>query len=223
MQRRQVGMTPNDQMNQKRKPVERVRRLPERTCVGCRTNRQVRELLRLACTPQGEVFTNGLGRGIGRGAYVCFDAACIRKALHPSKLKAAFKRPVTVPSEGTVCEAAAQALRTRLGSYLSMAQKAGLAISGAVPLRRALVQGHIAYLVLAEDIAAARAQEYHTWCQQHNIPWLTLFSKAELGRLLGKSSRSAVGLTQMRFGEQLQMTAERLNLLCASIGSPELS
>lgn len=210
-------------MNPTRKPVARARRLPERTCIGCRTPRQVRELLRLACTPQGEVFTDGLGRGMGRGAYVCFDAACIRKALHPSKLKAAFKQPVTVPSEGSVHEAAMDALRTRLGSYLSMAQKAGMAISGAVPLHRALAQRRIVYLVLAEDIAAARAQEYKVWCQQQDIPWLTLFSKAELGRLLGKSSRSAVGLTQMRFGEQLQMTAERLNLLCASLGSPESS
>lgn len=210
-------------MNQTRKSVERTRRLPERTCIGCRTHRQVREFLRLACTPQGEVFTDSLGRGLGRGAYVCFDAACIRKALHPSKLKAAFKQSVTAPSEDIVQESAVRALRMRLGSYLSMAQKAGVAISGAVPLQRALAQRRIVFLVLAEDIAAARAQEYDTWCQRQDIPWLTLFSKADLGRLLGKSSRSAVGLTQMRFGEQLQMTAERLNLLCASIGSPESS
>lgn len=210
-------------MKPKRKPVARARRLPERTCIGCRTHRQVRELLRLACTPQGAVFVDALGRGMGRGVYVCFDAACIRKALHPSKLKAAFKQSVTAPSENSVHEAAMHALRTRLGSYLSMAQKAGMAISGAVPLHRALAQRRIAYLVLAEDIATVRAQAYYTWCQQQDIPWLTLFSKADLGRLLGKSSRSAVGLTQMRFGEQLQMTAERLNLLCASLGSPESS
>ncbi len=210
-------------MNQKSKPFERARRLPERTCIGCRMSRQARDLLRLACTPQGEVFTDGLGRGMGRGTYVCFDAACIRKALHPSKLKTAFKQSVTVPSEGSVHEAAVQALRTRLISYLSMAQKAGVAISGSVPLHRALAQRRIAYLVLAEDIAEARAQGYYTWCQQQHIPWLTLFSKVELGRFLGKSSRSAVGLTQMRFGEQLQMTSERLNLLCASIGSPKSS
>ena len=210
-------------MKPKHKPVARARRLPERTCIGCRTQRQVRELLRLACTPQGEVFADALGRGMGRGVYVCFDAACIRKALHPSKLKAAFKQSVMAPSEGSIHEAAIHALRTRLGSYLSMAQKAGMAISGAVPLHRALAQRRIAYLVLAEDIATVRAQAYYTWCQQQDIPWLTLFSKADLGRLLGKSSRSAVGLTQMRFGEQLQMTAERLNLLCASLGSPESS
>jgi predicted RNA-binding protein YlxR (DUF448 family) len=210
-------------MNQKRKSVEHARRAPERTCIGCRTPRPVRELLRLACTPQGEMFIDSFGRVPGRGAYVCFDAACIRKALHPSKLKAAFKQSITAPPESAVYEAAMRTLRTRLGSYLSMAQKAGAAISGAIPLHRALAQRRIAYLVLAEDIAVARAQEYYTWCEQQDVPRLTLFSKADLGRLLGKSSRGAVGLTQMRFGEQLQMTAERLNLLCASIGSPESS
>ncbi len=216
-------MTPIGKINQNRKSVERARRLPERTCIGCRANRQVQELLRLACTPWGDVFVDGLGRSMGRGAYVCFDATCIRKALHPSKLKAAFKRSVTVPSEASVQEAAAHVLRTRLGSYLSMAQKAGMAISGAVPLRRALAQRRIRYLVLAEDIAVTRAQEYDALCQQQNISWLTLFSKADLGRLLGKASRSAVGLTEIRFGEQLQMTAAQLNQLCASTGSPEPS
>jgi predicted RNA-binding protein YlxR (DUF448 family) len=210
-------------MKQTHKPIKGARRLPERTCIGCRAHRPVRSFLRLACTPQGDVFVDSSGRGIGRGAYVCFDAACIHKALHPSKLQAAFKQSVTVPSEEVVHEAARRALRMRLGSYLSMAQKAGAAISGAGPLRRALAQGRIAYLVLAQDIAVARAQEYHTWCEQQGIPWLTLFSKVDLGHWLGKPMRSAVGLTQMRFGEQLQMTAELLNLLCASIGSPESS
>jgi predicted RNA-binding protein YlxR (DUF448 family) len=84
-------------MKPKRKPVARTRRLPERTCLGCRTQRQVRELMRLACTPQGEVFADALGRGMGRGVYVCFDAACIRKALHPSKMKGAFKNCVWAP------------------------------------------------------------------------------------------------------------------------------
>ena len=209
-------------MSRNVKPVEGGRRSPERTCLGCRTTRQARDFLRLACTPQGEVFLDRLGRGMGRGAYVCFDIGCIGKALHAARLKAAFKRAVTVPTVTAVCEAATQSLHMRLGAHLSMAQKAGAAISGAVLLQRALAQRRIAYLVLAEDIAIPRAQVYHTWCEQQHIPRLTLFSKADLGRLLGKSSRSAVGLTQMRFGEQLQMTAERLNLLYASIGSPEL-
>ncbi len=216
-------MTPIGKKPRNHKPNEGARRLPVRTCIGCRATRQARELLRLACTPQGDVFTDGFGRGVGRGAYVCFDAGCIRKALHPSKLKAAFKQSVTPPVEGVVHEAAAHVLHTRLGSYLSMAQKAGMAISGAVPLQRALTQRRIQYLVLAEDIAVARAQAYYTLCQQQDIQWLTLFSKADLGRLLGKASRSAVGLTEIRFGEQLQRTAERLNQLRASIGSPNSS
>ena len=208
-------------MKQSAETAPRARRLPERTCIGCRAQRQAREFLRLACTPQGEVFADRRSRGAGRGAHVCFDAACIRQALRPGRLKAAFKQSVTAPPEAAICEAAVEILRLRLGAYLSMAQKAGAAISGATPLQRALAQRRIVTLVLAEDIAATRAQVYYTWCEQQQIPWLTLFSKADLGRLLGKPSRSAVGLTQIQFGEQLQMTAERLNLLYASIGSPE--
>ncbi len=180
-----------------------------------------RELLRLACTPQGEVFADVTDSAPGRGAYVCFDIACIHRALKSAKLAAALKRSVTTPTLDMLYRSAVRVLHTRLGSYLGMAQKAGTAISGATPLHKALVQQRIQYMVLAEDIAAARAEDYHAWCRRLGIPWLTLFAKAELGRLLGKSERSAVGLTDARLGERLYTTAQRLTQLRASTDSPE--
>jgi ribosomal protein L7Ae-like RNA K-turn-binding protein len=112
-------------------------------------------------------------------------------------------------------------LYTRLGSHLSMAQKAGAAISGATPLRKALTQRQVRYMVLAEDMAASRAEIYHSWCRQQSIPWLTLFSKDKLGQLLGKPERSAVGLTDRRFGELLHATANTLLRFQADSGCAE--
>jgi ribosomal protein L7Ae-like RNA K-turn-binding protein len=134
----------------------------------------------------------------------------MRQALKPGKLAAALKQPVNVSSVDGLCQSVILLLRTRLGSYLSMAQKAGAAISGATPLHKALAQRHVRYMVLAEDIAVTRAEVYHGWCRQQSIPWLTLFSKDELGQLLGKPERSAVGLTDRRFGEPLHATANTL-------------
>lgn len=149
---------------------------------------------------------------------MCFDAGCMRQALSAARLQAALKRPVTVPTFDALYQSAVRVLSTRLGSYLSMAQKAGAAISGAVPLRRALLQQRVKYIVLAEDIAMARAEVYRSWCNELQIPYLTLFDKAELGRLLGKEQRSAVGLSDARFGDMLDATATVLNHLHASAG-----
>ncbi|HEX2029518.1 MAG TPA: YlxR family protein [Nitriliruptorales bacterium] len=50
-----------------------------RTCVGCRSARPQRELVRFARTANGAVLDTGR-RLPGRGAYVCPDPACIAAA-----------------------------------------------------------------------------------------------------------------------------------------------
>ena len=152
---------------------------------------------------------------------MCFDVACMRQALKPGKLAAALKQPVNISSVDSLCQSVILLLHARLGSYLSMAQKAGAAVSGTTPLHKALTRRQVRYMVLAEDMAATRAEVYHGLCRQQSIPWLTLFSKDELGQLLGKPERSAVGLTDMRFGKPLQATANTLRRLQADSGCAE--
>ena len=51
-------------------------KLPTRTCVGCRTARPKRELVRLVRQLSGEAVVDPSGKLNGRGAYVCPDEAC---------------------------------------------------------------------------------------------------------------------------------------------------
>lgn len=53
-----------------------MRRLPTRTCVACRTERQKRDLLRIVRAPDGTVTLDPSGKATGRGAYLCSDAVC---------------------------------------------------------------------------------------------------------------------------------------------------
>jgi ribosomal protein L7Ae-like RNA K-turn-binding protein len=91
-----------------------------------------------------------------------------------------------------------------------MAQKAGAAISGAASLHNALAHKRVCYVIMAEDIAASRAEEYRSWCTQQEIPWTTLLPKAELGQLIGKPSRSAIGLSEPRFRDLFRTNVEFL-------------
>jgi hypothetical protein len=200
-------------------PKASTKHTPQRTCVGCRCSRALPDLLRLVCTPQGEVLLDRSGRLPGRGAYVCCDVVCLRKALQPTKLVSAFKRPVIVPAFETVCQAAVRLLQERLKACLSLARRAGGVVSGYAALRTALVHAKVVCLVLAEDIAASRAEEYHFWCARQHIPCMTLFSKDKLGQILGRSSCSAAGVTELHFYEYLCATVAPLGRLCSSDGS----
>ncbi len=188
-----------------------ARHRPERTCIGCRAQQGVHDLLRFVCTPQGEVILDSSGHAPGRGVYVCCDVICLRKALKPAKLALALKRPIIVPDLDAVYQEVRGLLYKRLRACLGLGQKAGAVVSGYALLRKAFAQARVLYMILAEDIATGRAEEYRSWCTQHNVPHVTLFTKAELGHIIGKPGRSALGLTAPLF----------LTPLCAILTSLE--
>ena len=198
------------QQHQKEQGYALSRHRAERTCIGCRAQREAHDLLRFACTPQGEVILDASGRASGRGMYVCCDIICLRKALKPAKLALALRRPVMAPDFDTVYQEVMRLLYKRLRTCLSLGQKAGAIVSGYVPLRQAFVQARVLYLILAEDIATRRVEEYRSWCTQHGVPYVTLFTKEELGHIIGKPSRSAVGFTAPHF---LKLLLARLTSL----------
>lgn len=63
-----------------RKPVQRTKYIPQRTCVGCRQVMAKRALIRIVRTPQG-VQIDPTGKLAGRGAYVHEDRQCWERAL----------------------------------------------------------------------------------------------------------------------------------------------
>jgi len=65
--------------------------VPERTCVGCRGRAPKAELLRLRRDPDGSVRVDPLGAGLGRGAYVHRDRACVDEAIHRGAVARALR------------------------------------------------------------------------------------------------------------------------------------
>ncbi len=53
------------------------RKLPQRTCLGCREVRPKREMIRVIRTPEGTVEIDPTGKKSGRGAYVCPNLECL--------------------------------------------------------------------------------------------------------------------------------------------------
>lgn len=58
----------------------KIRKQPERRCLGCMQSFPKKELIRLVRTPEGNVELDFNGKKSGRGAYVCKNAGCFKKA-----------------------------------------------------------------------------------------------------------------------------------------------
>jgi len=69
------------------------KKVPMRTCVGCREQKPKLELVRVVRTPEGEIRTDGpRGKLNGRGAYVCPNTDCFDKALKRRAFQHMFKQ-----------------------------------------------------------------------------------------------------------------------------------
>ncbi len=74
--------------------MRKQRRVPQRTCIGCRTVRPKRDLVRIVRTPQGAIQLDVTGKQSGRGAYICPSQACIEQAFKRKLLEKALETSI---------------------------------------------------------------------------------------------------------------------------------
>ena len=67
------------------------RKIPMRMCVGCREMKPKKELLRVVKPQEGEAHIDFKGKAPGRGAYVCNDVECLKKARKTRALERALE------------------------------------------------------------------------------------------------------------------------------------
>ena len=58
----------------------KVKKIPERQCLGCNAHRPKKELIRVVRCPDGQIVLDTVGKTSGRGAYICKNPECFKKA-----------------------------------------------------------------------------------------------------------------------------------------------
>ena len=58
-----------------------MKRIPQRKCVGCGISKNKSDLIRVVRSPEGGVSIDLKGKKSGRGAYICKDGQCLKKAF----------------------------------------------------------------------------------------------------------------------------------------------
>lgn len=70
------------------------RKIPQRKCVGCHEMKPKKELIRVVKSPEGLVSLDLTGKKAGRGAYVCRNAECLKKAQKTRALERALEAQI---------------------------------------------------------------------------------------------------------------------------------
>ena len=73
------------------------KKIPQRQCMGCRERKAKRELIRVVRLTDGNVSLDFGGKMNGRGAYICHDSECLKKALRSKALDRSLE--VSIPEE----------------------------------------------------------------------------------------------------------------------------
>ena len=79
----------------------KTKKIPLRMCTGCGEMYDKRTLVRVVKSPEGEVSLDLTGKKAGRGAYVCKNIECLKKA----RKKKAFERAFSVQIDEKVYNA----------------------------------------------------------------------------------------------------------------------
>ena len=74
--------------------MSQVKKIPMRKCVGCQEMKSKREMIRILKTESEEIILDATGKKNGRGAYICPNAQCLKKAIENKGLERSFKMPV---------------------------------------------------------------------------------------------------------------------------------
>lgn len=73
------------------------KKIPTRRCTGCGEHFPKNTLVRILRTPGGEIILDLTGKVSGRGAYICKNASCLKKARKGSRLENSLE--CSIPEE----------------------------------------------------------------------------------------------------------------------------
>lgn len=84
-----------------------VRKIPQRRCSGCGESFPKKELIRVVREPDGTVSLDFTGKKSGRGAYVCRNLSCFRRARKANR----FQRSLEVAISDALMDALEEEIR----------------------------------------------------------------------------------------------------------------
>ena len=161
---------------------EKDRDDPERKCIATGESQPKAGLIRFCVDPEGQIVPDILGKLPGRGIYVSADREAMAKAAKKGLFARAARQTVKVP-EGLV-DLVEALIRQRVIDLLSMARKAGDAVTGYEKVKDWLVKGTAVTLIQASDGSERGKTKLHA--PDGKGGFIGVLSAGEIGLAFGR-------------------------------------
>lgn len=85
-----------------------MKKIPQRTCMGCNAKKDKRDLIRIVKNKEGQINIDKTGKLEGRGAYICDSIDCLDKVIKSKRLERVLE--VSISEEiynnlrGVICD-----------------------------------------------------------------------------------------------------------------------
>ncbi len=185
---------------------------PERRCIVTGESRPAPGLIRFALGPDGAVVPDVAGRLPGRGVWLGAERALAETAVKKRLFNRAFRREVSVP-EG-LPDLLERMLAQRLIETVSLARKAGAAVTGFEKVRERVRGGRAAVILAASD--GAEDGKTKIAAQADGLPIIGLLTAAELGLAFGRDFAIHAALDAGGLADRALTEADRLTGFRAS-------
>ncbi|MEM0944864.1 MAG: RNA-binding protein [Pseudomonadota bacterium] len=183
---------------------------PERRCLATGQSGQTARLIRFALGPGGEVVPDLAGKLPGRGVWLTAERALVEKAETKRLFSRGFKAQAKAP-EG-LADLLEGLLVERLVQVISLARKAGQAVTGFEKVKAALDAGQVGLLLQASD--GAEDGQRKLAMRADGVPRMGVLTGQELGLAFGRGfaihAALSVGGAGKGFCARAMAEAERL-------------
>lgn len=73
--------------NNTKKDVKTLKKIPQRSCMGCNEKKDKKDLIRIVKSKDGNINIDKTGKLEGRGAYICDKIDCLEKVIKTKRLE----------------------------------------------------------------------------------------------------------------------------------------
>lgn len=183
--------------------------MADRMCIVTREVRDDAELIRFVRSPDGMAVPDLARKLPGRGVWVSLDRKILAEAVRKRLFSRGFAAETTIPPD--LPDMVSQLLRQQALSLLSLAKKAGEAVSGFTKVEEMLGRGRAKLLFHGTDAALDGCRKLDKLAAPE-VDRIVLFERRELDLAFGRPNVVHAAVAKGGLAEKLSAALRRIEM-----------